>query len=457
MNTSIDYRTLNKAQLIACIQWAVAQKQNKLYTDLQRFIPFISPKYYAPVHLKPITDELNKILQGDTDKRIAISVPPRHGKTDTLLHFIAAYLRTHPNKTVAYMTYSQTEAEGKTINCFDYCKLAGLESSDDMANRKEHRFKNGSRLLTTSISGRIEGEGIDLFIIDDPYSGQEAAESRVQRDSIWNWYISVAENRLTPTGSIVISMHRWHMDDLVGRLLNERKQYIYFRIPAIADIENDLLGRKIGEPLWEVGGWTLDKLLQKQIDGKHTFSTEWQGIPLTDEERLIKGAYYYDELPEGISYSIAADLAYSTENRADFSAVTVMGCMNEKRYILFSEHWKSDLTTSIDKLKAIQNTYHSNILLEANGAQKGIFETVQKAGIRLQSVIPVNDKLARSRGFSEAWNSGNILIPKQATWLSDYLNELYEFTGIKDKHDDILDSSVYAYNNSLQIGTVIFF
>jgi predicted phage terminase large subunit-like protein len=49
----------------------------------------------------------------------------------------------------------------------------------------------------------IVGRGATVLLIDDPITSAEAADSQVQRDGIWEWYIANALNRLAPGGGVL--------------------------------------------------------------------------------------------------------------------------------------------------------------------------------------------------------------------------------------------------------------
>src|SRR5699024_1973508 len=100
--------------------------------------------------------------------------------------------------------------------------------------------------------------------IDDPFKNSEAANSLTIRDKVWDEWESTLSTRLHKGASVIVIMTRWHEDDIIGRLL-ERSPYDWERIrmPAIAEDADDLLGRKIGEPLCPELGydeqWAKDK------------------------------------------------------------------------------------------------------------------------------------------------------------------------------------------------------
>jgi len=62
------------------------------------------------------------------------------------------------------------------------------------------------------------GQGADLLIIDDPYASPQDAMSEVVRESTWAFWDESARVRLTEQTNVVVMFHRYHGDDLAGRL-----------------------------------------------------------------------------------------------------------------------------------------------------------------------------------------------------------------------------------------------
>src|SRR5699024_5614912 len=90
----------------------------------------------------------------------------------------------------------------------------------------------------------------NCMIIDDPIKNRAEAESETYRNKIWAEWESTLSTRLQNGASVIVVQTRWHEDDFTGRLLEQSpRDWIRIRLPAIAEDENDLLGRKIGEAL----------------------------------------------------------------------------------------------------------------------------------------------------------------------------------------------------------------
>lgn len=429
--------------------------QDELKKDINIFIPWISRNYQEPIHLKAVTKELNKINNSDTSYKLAFAVPPRHGKSDTLLHYIAQYLWKNPHKKVAYVSYEQGFSEQQTQKSYAIMQRLKISQSGHTVNRKYWVMPEGGVLRTGSVQGPLTGQGYDLIIIDDPFKDAAEAQSRRIRDRIWMWYNDVAETRLEPGASIIVLHTRWHPDDLIGRITKEMKdEYTYIRIPAIADGMDaegktpmrDLNDREIGEPLWKER-YNLDKLEKVKKYNPYGFSALYQGLPVTKEGRVFKNPTFYKELPNEIQLAGGIDLAYSKSTKADFSAAVILGRANDKIYVVDCERWQNDFVYTKQKLRQLQNKYNVAFRIEANGPQLAVYDELLNDGINVIKADVNNDKYTRSQPFAGVWNAGEVLLPMEAEWLREYIHEFTEFTGIDDRHDDMIDATVHAYED----------
>src|SRR5690349_12411320 len=71
-------------------------------------IPRLRPGSEQPLHLQPLTDELELCIAPHEGQRFFwFSVPPRHWKTTTLRNAIVKHLLCWPEEGVAYCTHTQ--------------------------------------------------------------------------------------------------------------------------------------------------------------------------------------------------------------------------------------------------------------------------------------------------------------------------------------------------------------
>ena len=350
-----------------------------LFVSLQNFIPHITPKFTQPHHLKPITDILDEVAIFNQSIKAIISIPPQHWKTETILHFIAKYLSLRPYKTVAYFSFSHTQASSKTLKAQRYSELAGVISDPKRRNMHEWRTAEGGGILTAGVEGGGTGQHIDLMIIDDPIGNREDANSIVKREKLWNWFEDVAETR--DTKNILLIMTRWHEDDLVGRILNNRTEYDYLRIPALADGLSpngkeempDILGREIGEALLPNHPRLNRKELELMRKRKaYSFTEMYQGLPRGREDHLFKLPTFYTELPKELKYAVGVDAAYTEKTRADWTAYVLMARAEDKWFIIDVRRWRKEIVETKDILLNLQQRHKIRFAIEANGVQKAV-------------------------------------------------------------------------------------
>jgi hypothetical protein len=190
-----------------------------------------------------------------------VFMPPRSGKSQLISQFFPAwYLGWHPDNRVILTSYEADFAATwgwKARSVFEEFApdIFGLSvRGDSSARNRWDIVEHVGGMNTAGVGGAITGKGADLFIIDDPVKNAEDANSQLKRDKAWDWYQSTAYTRLEPDASMILIMTRWHPEDLGGLLLKEMEaggeQWDVLKFPAIAE-ENDLMGRKIGEPLWK--------------------------------------------------------------------------------------------------------------------------------------------------------------------------------------------------------------
>jgi predicted phage terminase large subunit-like protein len=392
-------------------------------------------------------------------QRLIINLPPRHAKTETVLHFIAWVLAQRPEWTVGYASYAQTFSESKTLKAQRYAMAAGVQPDPKLANRQEWRTPEGGGILTTSTGGPLTGQGLNVLVIDDPVKDRAEADSPTFREKAWAWFEDVAETRLEPGASVVILMTRWHEDDLVGRVIANRPEYTVIRIPALADgldalgksAAPDPLGREVGEALWpeRYGATELEKM---RADKPYTFASLFQGLPRPREGRPFKEPAKYAVLPSVFRYGRGGDLAYTKSTRANHTAVCEMVRSGDLYYVTRVEKWQEEIGVTTTKLRGFQERKGGRIRLEANGPQKAIIDTLEANGVKVDRFQPVTDKLARAQDVMEDWNAGRVLVPdleaypEAREWLPAFLEELFSFTGVDDPRDDQVDALVNAHS-----------
>lgn len=413
--------------------------------DLLEFIPAISAGYASPRHLAPIAALFQRALTEQV--KAVISLPPRHGKTELLLHAIAWVLARNPAYQVAYLSATAALAKAKSSRARKLAGAAGVALDRSSRNKSDWRTTSGEGgLWACGIGGQINGQGFNLCLVDDPHKGRAEAESGILRDRVHDWLKGDAFPRLEPKGSIFVVHTRWHNDDLAGRLISSGR-WENVCLPAI---------NPKGEALWPER-WSLEALLELQeelggVDG-YDWVSLYQGQPQPDGAAIFKEPAFYKALPPlaMARISIGVDFAYSSKRSADYSVAVVMAEIGGVCYVLDVLRFQGDIREFRSLIKGLVATYPGSFVTAyAAATEAGAVEFLREGGFPVITRRAITDKLSNALATSAAWNTGKILVPDpesdiKAPWRDKYLAELRGFSGKGDRNDDQVDGTVAAH------------
>lgn len=238
-------------------------------------MPRITPAFAPPTHLAPLVAVLERIAAGER-VRAVVSVPPRHGKTELLLHALAWLLARHPGWLLAYVSYAADFARSKSRQARDYALAAGVALRADSAALHEWRATGGGGLLATGVGGPLTGHGVKLLAVDDPFKNRSEADSPAIRHKVFEWFRSTAITRVEPGASALIVHTRWHRDDLIGRVLRSEE------LREAGPWENVLLPAigPTGAALWPER-WPLAELALRRLEvGEQEWEAQFEQNPV---------------------------------------------------------------------------------------------------------------------------------------------------------------------------------
>ena len=468
----IDYppELLNRAHARATLR-----KCGGLDGDIYAFMPTITPKFTAPRHLGPLVDCFHDAEH--TAVSACTSVPPRHSKTETILHSLAWFMRRQPHRMHAYVAYNEELAHSKARQLLHYARRAGCNIVRGAVS--EMRLAEGGGCFATGIDGGLVGHGVDgVFVIDDPFKNRKTAESPKNREGVWQFFQSVANTRLEPGASILVNHTRWHGDDLIGRL-GTNPDYRQINIPAIYLCRTCMSGEFMqtphgyvchnghvavapaGQALWPAR-WPLASLLKKRSNiGEYEWNALYMGTPRPRGAKLFgEPACYFDRDLTGWRLFMACDPAGSERTSADWSAIVIAAVRFTGAFmqvkVLHVERHQISIPDLCDRLLALQLLYNVALICETNNAGKAVPQMLRKVRpkLRIVEVHAVTDKFTRAQPLSAAWNEGRVMVPVAAIWLPDLLHEMSHFTGVSDPQDDQVDALAHLFNYAMTAMTL---
>jgi predicted phage terminase large subunit-like protein len=313
------------------------------------------------------------------------------------------------------------------------------------------------------VGSAILGFRANVAVIDDPIKSRQEAESETSREHTWTWFTNDLLTRLTPDGAIILIATPFHEDDLMARLQRlQGQEWKVLRLPAVAEGDDDPLGRNEGEPLWAddqygYGQRLLEIHAAAEREGRsRDWYAQYQGRPRPPEGAMFKpGKMPIIEpniLPKIVERVRAWDLASST--KGDFTVGLLLGrsydAAYENRFIVL------DIVRFRGPPEEVRNTVRTVARADGYGTKIWIPRDPAQAGadqadsyIRMLSSYCVEaermsgDKATRADACAAQANIGRISL-LQAPWNPAFIEELASFPS--GQHDDQVDALSLAFS-----------
>jgi predicted phage terminase large subunit-like protein len=428
--------------------------------SFHNFLPLISPTFdWTPPHLKKIAGVLDSISL-ESPKNVILQVPVRHGKTEiSTLRYPLYRLHKTPGLRIVAAGYNQDFANKFGRRSRRLAEDFGIPLSSDRAAVSEWETAQGGSYFSVGVGGGVTGNGFDLLMVDDPVKSREEAESEVYREKVWDWFTSDLWTRREPGASVVVTMSRWHEDDLSGRIQNSEfaHEWEVIHIPALAE-PGDVLGRAPGEALWPER-FTAGELRRiEAFIGDYPFSGLYQQRPTPLEGGLFKAGLIQkvavDQVPEGLNECRGWDLSASLNG--DFSAgVKISGPCRDGFFYITHAHrgqWEPAERNQNIRSFADQDGKHTIIRVPQDpgaGGKEAAQNIVRLLVGYIVIVKPfgsagnVGNKVNRAEPFASAVNNGLVRMVK-SNWNDHFVNELVRFPN--GRNDDYVDAASDAFN-----------
>lgn len=420
--------------------------RRKARSGLLSFTEYTNPAYQAAPHHALIAEKLEAVERGEI-KRLMITMPPRHGKSELASRrFPAWYMGRNAGKQIIAASYNSDLANdfGREVRNIvgspEFQVLFEVDLAQDSKAANRWHTSAGGMYVAAGVGTAITGRGADVLLIDDPFKDRQEADSEITRQRVWDWYTSTAYTRLMPGGAVVVINTRWHDDDLSGRLLAEQEQegdkWELLSLPAIAD----------GAALWPEW-YPIERLEQiKAVLPARDWNALYQQNPIPDDGDYFKSAWFgeYDELPENLRMYGASDYAV-TDGDGDFTEHGIAGVdANNNLYI--ADWWRGQTTSDvwIDKKCDLIIKHAPHCWFGEAGPIRRAIEPflmgrmqAREAYCRIEWLASINDKPTRARPIQAMASMGKVMLPKNAPWKHELLSQLLRFPA--GKYDDGVD------------------
>lgn len=439
---------------------AVEQARRSFWAYRQYMNPKMKRGWWQRTICRHLQQFHQDMIEGRRPK-LVIQAPPQHGKSETIIDFIAWLSGQNPDLRTIYASFSERlgiRANLKLQRAFDSGKYKKVFpgtrinnsnvvtiSGQTLRNRQIIEFEGREGYFrNTTVGGSITGESLDIGVIDDPIKGREEANSLTIRNKTWDWLLDDFYTRFSENGGMLSILTRWHPDDPIGRLVHHVPDVKVVSYPAIAIQDEEY--RKAGEALFPELK-SLDFLQERKAA---MYGPYWEALyqqnPILAEGNVFKPAQIQtiDAIPAGkIQWVRGWDFAASTTG--DYTVGLKLGKLEDGRLIVADVQRMRCGPDERDA--AIRNTAASDgravqISIPQDPGQAGktqiLYLTRALFGYRVKSSPETGSKETRAAPVAAQVNVGNLMMLRGA-WNNQFVEELRAFpNGANDDQVDAL-------------------
>ena len=322
--------------------------------------------------------------------------------------------------------------------------------------------KKEPTVTAMGIDGNLTSAHYDVIILDDVVN-RDNISTKDQIEKVILYYKDIID-LLEPTGKLIVIGTKWHDSDLYGWLMDpenqESEQVDVMLKQAITNPKIVREGKKYvlqGDEVVFPEKFNL-KVLQELLDSKGPteFASQYLNRILDDETATFRRNWIRKYEPDDLkgrvlNRYILVDPAISQEERADFTAMVVIG-MDEFSKIWVLEIVRDKLTPIeiIDKLFLLDEKWKpKDIGIESVAFQKVLQFYIAEECKRRNHYLPMKEirpetnesKAQRIMGLQPYYARGDVFHPAHTVNIAALEDELLRFP--RGQHDDIIDALSY--------------
>lgn len=404
------------------------------------------PDYLDASHLEPVFELFERAARGER-VYACISLPPRAGKTETLIAAMVDRLARDPGSRIGYGAYSARLAQKKSARTRMLAQHSGIEIDPTSRSKQDWRTMVGEGgLWATSCGGSITGEGFELLVLDDLIRSRADAESPLIRDAAHAWILADALTRMEPNGSVIVCGTRYHTDDPIGRLL-ESGGWEEVNVAALDES---------GRSYWPAR-WPTERLLEIREEKGGADGYDWcslyMGEPRSPGDAIFRDVQFVDDVPGSPRFGVGVDFAYTVGKSSDYSCAVLLAEWSGTYYVVDVLRAKLPEAEFRARVVAMCKQWEAQFVVGYIAATEQPSIDLLAAEVPAVGRRAVADKKSRALPTAAGWNLGRIKVLNHRPWVRDFVREVVAFTGA-DRHDDQVDALAAVYDTMHVAGSV---
>lgn len=371
-------------------------KIRKAQSCFWEFCRTLAPKFYkdSRPHLKELCDILQKFYEGKITradgfvyKRLMINMPPRHGKSRTLILFCMWIFGLLASNRIITFSYNETLAtdfsrytrdgiqqvknqpqEIVYSDIFPYSKIKQGDSGYKSWALEGQYFNYKG----VGLGSGVTGKGCNILIGDDPVKDAETAFNEEALDKIWRDYTGTFLSRKEEGAIEIICATRWSKKDPSGRILISEDANEWYVLHMEAQ---DNKGQMLCPELLSKSSYNT---LKSQMDNI-IFLANYHQRPIDIKGVLYKDIKTYrpDDMP--VSFEMIGAYADTADEGDCYLCLIVFGIYGGEVYILDVYYTKEGMEiTEPESARVLVENKVNNALIESNNGGKGFARAVEK-------------------------------------------------------------------------------
>lgn len=449
-------------------------------TDVRSFIEYVSPKFMDPAHMEPLCNALDRSMR----ERVFIlcEAPPRHAKTETILHGIARRLKHRPQDLCCYASYADDFANQQSRRTRELAARAGIWvgaerrvgglRNDPSSAVSFWQTNSGGGLVAGGRGGGYVGRGFQFMVVDDPFKNRGEAESPVIQKAVFeDLFQGTLWTRLEPGGSMLVTHQPWNDNDLIAHLREFLRgrgvPVIDITLPAVNDATYDDDGMLTGgSPLWPER-WPLHELQAKQsVMLDYEWESQFQCNRIARGSRVFKvDPVRYEKPHLHLTHIvISCDPGISDDKGKDESGIVVASAYWERGLdeegkptlltcldILLVREEHEEVPDTLSYLDHLQNVDHPGAVclveeVSAFAIISQIAPRLDDIDLHITPIVPKGSKAVRAIPTARANAHRRIRVPLDAPWLDLLQRRMRSFTGKKGGKDGVVDALTQLFD-----------
>lgn len=430
--------------------------------------------------ITPIEPTPSRCIQVDRPDGLYLvgrQLVPTHNSLILSRFGLAWIIGRNPHLRVLFATYADGLAQTRGEEVREVLQSATFKDCFPRAGLKRGSQSKTEMVLvaggTINFVGRgtaTTGRPADLFVIDDPYSGEDEGSSAAIREQVKNWYSGTVFSRCHVLTPILVVHTRWQEDDLLGwqtdpehpdnkadpsKILGAdgkpRWKYVNLPTPVDDPALAKVLGVAVGSPLWPAR-FPLHHLAEAERNNPRIYAALYRGRPAPEDGDFFRAEHIVTYMPserpplDQLRLYAASDHAVSEKQRADSTVMGVVGVdADDTIWILPDLFWKQAPTDVVVEAMIDMLKRHNPLWWRASSdhISKSIGPFLRRRMLERRVFGNVvegpeqGDKVKKAQAIQGRMAMKKVRFPAGAPWLMAARHELLKFPHAK--HDDFVD------------------